>query len=491
VAKFLIVGFDGLRREDAVSGAMPNLGAFIRERCFCAGHRAVFPVETYVNHPSIFSGFLPRRHGVIANMYHNRPGANKRTAYFLGSSVDSIEANDFGGNLIEVPTIGRLLGERGLTMRVIGSNSSGSTRLKHREARVFPGHLNLPVCDLSKAVPQSEIAPFRELHGDGWPLSFPYLEGSKAVIDSFFEVEVKRGLADVTVLWLGEPDHSSHQDGPLGPKTSAALAQADSLFGEVADWWRREGGDTQLLTISDHGHVIIERYSHLKKALIDAGLRVAGCRDIEAGAPLEEIDLVMSGDYCSGLWLARDDDMRTLAKAIEALLASEDLGLLLTNRKDLETGIDSGIFPESLVLSDHQRSPDLRLVTRGDPKTNLIACEKGLAIGAGAHGGLLPDELNCLCAWGGDLFKEEKECRLPSGPADVAATILSLLGFGEKVVKGLDGRVLTECLSRQAPEKGPKPKAETIIRQKGGFRQVLKRTAYKGRVYLDCGYREL
>ena len=389
MVKFVIVGFDGLGGRGAMGPAMPALAGFLREWSWGAAHRAVFPVETYVYHPSIFSGANPRRHGIIANVFHNRPGTSE-AAYFVGSDVASVEANDRRSPLIEVPTLGRLLGERGLTMRVIGSNSAGSTRLKHHLAGRYPGHLNLPIRKIDLTVPPEEIPAWRALHGIGHGLVLPDLAGSEAVVDSFFEVEVGRGLADVTVLWIGEPDHSSHHDGPTGRRTVEGLAQADEQFGRVLQWWRGREDEVQLAVVSDHGHVVIDRYSDLRGELARGGLRVVTPRELEVGAVLEEADLVMAGDYCVGLWAAREGDSGVLRKAVEILQASPDLGLLFSTNEALLAWSGGGIFPESLVLSDHPRSPDLRVVTFGDPVTGLVACEKGLPIGGGVHGGLLP-----------------------------------------------------------------------------------------------------
>lgn len=157
-------------------------------------------------------------------------------------------------------------------------------------------------------------------------------------------------------------------------------------------------------------------------------------------------------------------------------------------------GRESAIFSESLVLTDHQRAPDLRFVTWGDPATGRIAAEAGfspLPIGGGMHGGLLPQELFCLCAWGGRAFRGETVSDLPSGPADVAATVLRLLGFDQTLIARLDGRVISEGL-RSGPGAQPEaPTAEVFTAEAPGFKQILRRSRYQGRVYLDQGYREI
>lgn len=311
MTKCIIVGFDGLRQDSITQETMPHLWAFIHRSFWCRGHRAVFPVETYVNHPSIFTGALPRHHGLIANAYYNRPGTAD-TPLFDGSSVESIEANNRRDALFSVATLGDYLGRKGLTMRVIGSNSCGSTRLKHHRADQYPGHLNLPVRDIARLLPSAEAEVWRGLHGAGYPLAKPDEAGNRAVMESFFKVELPRGLADLTVLWLGEPDHSSHPDGPGGPRTLIALASADEQFGRLLEWWQAHEEDVALVALSDHGHVIIERYSDIRGALTASGLRLVSPFELKDGADLEEADLVVAGDYCGGLWSAKVGDLAAI-----------------------------------------------------------------------------------------------------------------------------------------------------------------------------------
>ena len=94
-------------------------------------------------------------------------------------------------------------------------------------------------------------------------------------------------------------------------------------------------------------------------------------------------------------------------------------------------------------------------------------------------------------AWGGSLFKNNFEDRLPSGPADVAATMAKLLGLGDDVLEAMDCRPLDECLSGTTNDDGTGPEPEIFVKSKGSFQQILHRTVYKGRVYLDRGYRAL
>ena len=57
--RFLIVGFDGLRPDCVTKEDMPALRAFLDAHREWTNYLSTFPTETYVNHPSIFSGGRP------------------------------------------------------------------------------------------------------------------------------------------------------------------------------------------------------------------------------------------------------------------------------------------------------------------------------------------------------------------------------------------------------------------------------------------------
>lgn len=61
--RFLIVGFDGLRPDCVTNVDMPVLRAFLDGHREWTNYLSTFPTETYVNHPSIFSGGRPNEQG--------------------------------------------------------------------------------------------------------------------------------------------------------------------------------------------------------------------------------------------------------------------------------------------------------------------------------------------------------------------------------------------------------------------------------------------
>lgn len=492
--KFLIVGFDGLRPDASITDDMPTLARFIDEHHFWPHYLADFPTETYVNHPSIFSGFRPKDHGLIANAYWRRDMLPDEACFF-GYRLEDVLRHDAAGGLYNVPSLGDRMGERGMQLRVICANSVGSTRLQHVHAERFAGHLCAPVHALEATEPPLERQALMRAYEKGVPLKYPDHDGTRLTVDLFFERELPRGLGDVTVLWIGEPDHASHVFGINGAGTKDARRDADEAFAKILRWWEQSGRDegVQLIVMSDHGHGTVRRHIDLKRALEEAGLRILTPDNIRAGADLKQADAVMVGSYTAGLWLTRPDQT-VLLKARNALMASPDVGLLFSQpdpaRPDAIEGRVPGTFSESLVFSNHPRSPDLRIVPRGNPETGDLVMSSALPIGTGNHGGLLPQEIHALLAIGGTQFPGAGIHHEPAGHADLSVTLMTMLGLldDEASLPLPTGRFLCEATASGTAAEGPFP-TERIDLTCGHFTQRLERMSHAGRTYVCAGYR--
>lgn len=494
--RFLIVGFDGLRPDHVTDEQMPTLRRFLATHRSWANYCSTFPTETYVNHPSIFSGGRPREHGLIANCFFRR-GKKGEDAVFRGWSVPSVEAIDREDGLFTLPSLGERLARTGRTLRVYCANSAGSTRLQHHRAAQFPGHLNLCVHGTDWAVPEEEAKAIVEKFGAGVPLQFPDFAGNALLTKLFFEYELPRGLGDVTVLWYGEPDHSSHELGLNDPRTAEARRDADRQFAKVLAWWGEEGekAGVQLIVLSDHGHGEVVKHVDLLAPLRAAGFTVLTGDDVVKGADPDTADIVAVGTYAVGLWFkdARDE---VLLRARDALLSSPDTGLLFSQPvvrgSDRVEGLVPGTFSEALVFSDHPRGPDLRVVGRGDPETGTLAMMEELALGAGNHGGLLPQEIRSVLGAAGTMFPGAHRHPEPAGHDDLAMTIMMSLHLldDEAALPLPHGRFLKEAVGPVDPAK-PEATAvtETLRLRCGAFEQELRRMDYAGHVYVVSGSR--
>ncbi|MDM8112113.1 alkaline phosphatase family protein [Parasutterella secunda] len=492
--RFVIVGFDGLR-PDCIDEDMPTLSAFIARSHRWSRYLATFPTETYVNHPSIFSGFRPNRHGIIANAFFNREMPSEKSV-FIGSSVSSIETQDAVSNLIQVPTLGDRLARAGKTLRVICANSSGSTRLQHIHADRYIGHLNCCVHDLGLTLPAQEREALCAKWGNGVALKFPDFDGTKLVTDIFFDYELPRGLGDVTILWIGEPDHSSHEFGIFNDKTRQARKAADEAFKRVLDWWTAKGEKegVQLAVMSDHGHGTVCAHYDLKSKLIEKGWKVISGKDLQNGLKPQDNDIVMIGDYTLGLWLTHPTE-NNLLRLRDELMSIEEVGMIFSQPKigssenDVE-GRVKGTFSEALIFSDHTRGPDLRVTMRNNPLTGRLIMGASLEIGAGNHGGLLPVEINSLLAVQGNQFQAQEKVHIePAGHDDFALTVMTLMGLleNESALSPMpSARLLTEAIGGREKVNCEE---EILTLQEGKFMQYIQRVRFGNHVYVTEGAR--
>ena len=200
-------------------------------------------------------------------------------------------------------------------------------------------------------------------------------------VDLFFERELKdgpEGLAEATVLWIGEPDHSEHELGLFSDRTLEGLRQADREFGRVLDWWETQGRakDIQLVVMSDHGHVEVARHADFEEILENAGLHVLTGSDIARGAEPRADDVILIGEYTSGIWVP-GKKRETLEAVRDALMNSPEVGMVFSqpdpDRPDAREGLIPGTFSEGLLSSAHPRGPDLRVIPpEGRPRNRAL-----------------------------------------------------------------------------------------------------------------------
>jgi arylsulfatase A-like enzyme len=77
--------------------------------------------------------------------------------------------------------------------------------------------------------------------------------------------------------------------------------------------------------------------------------------------------------------------------------------------------------------------------------------------------------------------------RTPAGNADVAPTIMALLGMGE--ADGFDGRVLLEALADGPDEEHVAVETRVHMTEAGAYRAAIQVSVADGRHYVDKSWR--
>lgn len=466
MTRILLVVFDGLRPDMVGPADTPHLAAFIGEGTRFSHARSVFPSETRVCSASIATGCLPRRHGLVANRiaHPRQPGRGIDT----GHMAQLITLEQEGGEpLLGVPTLASHLAAAGREMAVWSTGTTGQTYLLNPEADAL-GHVRLSAhgeafCSaagrtLLRRLPSPPDAP---------------AERAVWLLDTW-RAHGLADPADVTVLWLCEPDTSGHYDGLGSPAQRAKLAAADAAFGRlVADWragpWRDE---LVIMVASDHGHASITGNHAIAPALMGS---------------LAEGAAVMAGSSCG---LVPPDPTPERIAAIAAWLVRQDwAGPVFA---DDRATLPPGVLPRSLLLADHARAAPILFTLRGGDGASPLGLpgvtlyDGSLKPGGGTHGGLLASEMAIVLALAGGPVPRGIDSATPAGLCDIAPTMLALLGLPG--AEEMDGRVLREALA--ATPDLPPPAPETHAAEAPGYRQRLLRTRLGRNVYIDEGLRD-
>lgn len=480
--KVMIFGFDGLRPDCITKDTMPNLFAFLEQNVRCEDNRSVYPTETYVNHPSIFSGFLPERHGLVANAYFDP--AVSRARFFLGSSVELIEEAESAtkGGLFKVPTLTEVLSEKGLSYISLSSNSPGSTRLIAHKSQTLGG-VNISVNGLKYALPEYMRGIFGEDPANGM-LEKPDLKGLIKINEIFNTLTEEHGLPDLSILWYGEPDHSFHAHGIGSREAISSLVQADACFGEMYGRYANED-DVHVIVASDHGHITISERFNLTEALVKAGFRHGN--DLDSA----DADFSLLWGYSGNIYL---HERRLLPDMVEVLQSMPQIGMLFTQDHDGIGGIVPGTFSTRLVAGDGPRGGDIRFILRNDNNLNdhgfsgTCICDGPLEAGCSIHGGLHPSEINCLLGFGGPSFKKSLVVKNATGVIDITPTIYKLFGIEPRVLP--QGRILGEIFKDAVDNAGVNPVRRAFTASRGSFSQSLIIDYVSGMPYIAQGLRD-
>jgi len=477
--KIFLFGFDGLRPDCITDETMPNVFRFLQSNIQFTNHHAVFPSETYVNHPSIFTGFMPYRHGLVANAFFEP--AWSRTQFFVGNSVEKVEAVEkaTAGSLFEVPTVLETLESQGKTMLSVSSNSSGSTRLMAHKAQLYHS-VNISTCGLRYAIPKELGERFGSDPQDGkYPR--PDIPGLRKVNEIVNHLFSEQGIPDLSVIWYGEPDNAFHAFGIGSEQAKAAMKAADECFAQIVSAWADE--QTYIIVASDHGHITVEKHFDINSALENQGFVFA-----KEKLPEGNEDFTSLWGYSGNIYVR---EPKLVVPIVEALQAMDEIGMLFTRDRNGLQGVAPGTFSQSLVGGEHRRAGDIRYTLRtSDSKdehgySGLCSCPEGIHVGSSIHGGLHKKEMQALLGIGGPGCKKYTEFSQPTSMIDIMPTVYALLGV--EPCMPVQGRILAEVLKGNDAPGEMRPKKLEVAHK--GYRQVLKLNQVSGIPYLISGKR--
>ena len=467
----LIVAFDGLQPAQVTPELMPNLAEFVAEGVAFDNHHPVYPSVTRINAASMVTGLHPGAHGIAANMLVMRDYDPHTAFSALEPTLAKVALKT---KVLLRPTLADILSRHGLEYVAVGSGTSGNSYLHNPNAERVGGATIHPEFCLPYPLHDDIVGRFGE-----WP---PEGETNADKLARAVDIATEYVLAErkpvVAFVWFSEPDKSQHAHGVCTEVSTRALKEADEQFGRLLSWLADAGADTDVIVISDHG------YSTISEVIDVEGLLRA------AGFPLgnEPGGITVAANGGSVLFYAHDRDSATVDRLAAFLMQQRWSGALVASDA---IGNIEGTLPASLVGIEGPRAPDLAMSFRWDSRVSPsgyagYAFSTGGAPELGQHGSMSRHEMRNSLFARGSSFKSGVRIASPTGSADLAPTVLHLLGIGGG--EAMHGRVLREALTDGSPVEWQTDthRAERRIGD-GIYRQHITVSGVSGTTYVDEG----
>ncbi len=468
----LIIVVDGLRPDYITHDVMPALARFRDEGGFGENHHSVPPTLTRVNASSIVTGSYPRTHGMMGNQIY-LPTVRRDRVVNTGN-IDELRHMEevLGGALLTVPTLGEILYAHGKVLFAASSGSTGSGFLLNH--RVPAGAL----IHTEYVLPDSLEPLVNELLGPMPPLTRPSIRPVQRAIDALLEIGIDHLDAEALIVWITEPDGTAHRNGVGAPSTMEVLRTVDREIARLLAGLASRDllGTTNILVASDHGFSTRTGRESMTALLVESGLK----------ATLTSADIVLAGGAIS----VNDGGRDRVAAIVRLLQETPWVGPVFTRAAaDSRTkGWVAGTLSLGSVMWNHDRSANILAMGDWTASTNEFGfAGEVLEPGVASHGTMSPYDIRATLIVSGPDFKQRVRSTVPTGNADLAPTMLSLLGV--PVPEHMDGRVLWETLSQ-----GPDPSNVQVTRlqhvaetelESGRYRLLLHKSFVDGTEYVD------
>ncbi|HEY2146606.1 MAG TPA: alkaline phosphatase family protein [Pirellulales bacterium] len=483
----VIVIWDGLRPDSVNEHDTPILFKLAAGGTTFTNHHCVYVSSTEVNGAALATGGYPHSTGIMANSEF-RPDIDPLKPFNTESEAAVRNGDELTrGHYLGLPTVAEIIQRNG--GRTVVAGTKPVALLADRSER-SEGSMS-PMLYQGRTLPRSLATMLAKSYGE-----FPKAANSKVAANRAADAWTTRSLTEslwaagvpqFSVLWLSEPDYAQHGSGPNSAVARDALKSSDQNLARVLEALDRAKAreTTAVFVVSDHGFSTIGRSIDTAALLNDAGFHAFHTLP---ESPVTGSVVVVANGGTVGLYVV-GRDKRTIQRLVDFFEQSDFAGVIFC-RFTIE-----GTFPLSAAEIDTPAAPDIVVALRWSAdksKTGLpgmIACDSSkLVVGQGMHATLSRFDMhNTLIAAGAGIRSRYKD-ELPSGNADVAPTVLALLGITPSAE--MDGRPLDEALAQRAAP-AESPVIETLKATHRGdkteWNQYLRRTKLGRQIYLDEG----
>jgi predicted AlkP superfamily pyrophosphatase or phosphodiesterase len=483
----VLVVWDGMRPDFVSAQYTPQLYDLAQRGTFFRNHHPVYVSSTEVNGTALATGVYPNKSGIMANSEY-RPDVG-----WLGPNategIEMIRREDkqTGGKYIRVPTMCEIVQAAGFPTAVAGTKPVAILQDRQQRKTTEAGKDSIVLYN-GHIMPSSlEDATIKVNENKKFPTNtIPNIGRDEWTVRALREVVWKKSVPKLSVIWLSEPDASQHNASPGSDNAIAALESSDRRLTSIVKFLedRKIRDKTDIMIVSDHGFSTISRGFDLADILKKQGFS-AGKKfdDAEPG------DVMVVGLGGSAFLYVIDHQEDVIRRLVGFLQNTEFAGVIFS-KLDIE-----GTFPLSAARLDAGAdAPDVVVSFKWSADKNEYdapgyVLSEGSKRGAGTHASLSRFDMHNTLIGNGPDFRQGFIDDLPSSNADVAPTILSILGV-KQPLEGMDGRVLSEALvGGKAPAGTPKTETMKASRDIGlrHWEQYLKTTTFGGAFYVEEG----
>ena len=258
----LVISLDGMYPELYLSGLVkfriPNLMRLEHEGSYAEGVVGVYPSVTYASHTTLVTGRLPAEHGVYSNLSSREAGKNVNDWFWYASAI-------------KVPTLWDEARRHKLTSAGVSWPVTAGAAIDWNVPEIWePGKgAQFDLQFLIRFATPGLILKAREI------LGLPAPDADTDTLRTRLAVYlIKKHQPNLVLVHLTDLDSVQHKSGPGSSEAAAALERLDERVGEILQAVEGAGckDSTDVVIVSDHGFLPIDRFIQPNVLLVKAGL---------------------------------------------------------------------------------------------------------------------------------------------------------------------------------------------------------------------------
>ena len=293
---------DSYRRAEDYHLAIPNILELVDSGASADAVESVYPSTTYPAHATLVTGVPPRAHGIYSHLASLDPTDRARPWHWFAPAL-------------RVPTLWSAAQAAGKRTAAIGWPVSAGAPIDYNIPEIWDPTCPDPQKDFSTVARHTTPGLFEEVTKALQPIlsnaHSDHIRGEAAL-------HVWRNYRpDLLLVHFVGYDEQSHRHGPLSPRAFAALEQSDAEIGRIREAVTG-GGPVELVVLSDHGFVPVEKEAAPLVVLSEEGLFDS---DAEGNPQLRKLGAVHAGGSFAIYWLEKPgaEERRALDRALQRL----------------------------------------------------------------------------------------------------------------------------------------------------------------------------